>query len=101
MLRKKAKSLSELIGGTESPLGSLAQEARRRSELGDYLRKQLPPELAEGLVHCNFQTDDTLILVASRPEWAARLRFEADRVKELCAEYGSPVARIKVRVATD
>jgi hypothetical protein len=101
MLRKKPKSLSELIGGVDSALGSLAQEARRRSDLGDFLRKQLPPDLAEGLVYCNFQADDTLVLIASRPEWAARLRFEADRVKELCREYGNPVERIKVRVATN
>jgi hypothetical protein len=101
MLRKKAKSLSELIEGADSTLGHLAQEAKRRTDIGDYLRNRLPAELAEGLIYCNFQADDTLILIASRPEWAARLRFEAERVKELCREYGSPVVHVKVRVATN
>lgn len=99
MLKNKPKSLSELIRSSDSPLGSLADEARRRTDLSDYLRKSLPPDIAEGLVHCNFQPDNTLILLARGPEWAARLRFEAPRISELCRSNGTPVEHIKVRVA--
>lgn len=101
MLRKKAKSLSDLIRASDSPLGHLAEEARRRTDLGTVLRKGLPPEVAAGLLHCNIRTDDTVVLIASSPEWAARLRFEAERVRELCRENGTPVERIVVRVTTD
>ncbi|MDP6437256.1 MAG: DciA family protein [Gammaproteobacteria bacterium] len=91
--------MSELIRTADSPLRNLAEEARRRSDLGDYLRRSLPPEVSRGLVHCNFQPDNTLILLASSPEWAARLRFEAERVRELCRKNGTPVEHVKVRVA--
>ncbi len=101
MLRNKPKSLSELIRASDSPLGGLAEEARRRSDLGDYLRNGLPPDVAVGLVHCNFQPDNTLILLVRSPEWAARLRFVGERIRELCRKNGTPVDHIKVRVAAE
>ncbi len=101
MLRSKPKSLSELISRADTPLSQLAQEARRRTDLSDFLRKKLPPELAAGLTHCNFHADGTLMLLASSPERAARLRFEAEQVRQLCMEHGTNVTQIKVRVSID
>jgi len=39
-----------------------------------------------------------LIVLAANPEWASRLRFEADRIKQICADHGTQVSSIRVRV---
>ena len=99
MSKKSSKSLSDLLGGPESPIGQLAGEARRRSELSDHLRKALPADLAGGLMHCNFDSDGGLILLAASPEWAARLRFESQLVIDLCRTQGLEINQVRVRVA--
>ena len=101
MLRKKPKSLSELISGSDSPLGHLADEARRRTDLGAALRKGLPAELATGLLHCNIRPDNTVVVIASSPEWASRLRFEKELFIRLCADHGTLVTAVKIRVGSN
>ena len=99
MSKDKAKSLSDLIGASHSPLGHLAESASRRSELSQYLRTRLDPDLAGGFLHCNIHDDETLVVVASSPEWASRLRFSTKELLALCQEFGEPAARVKVKVA--
>ena len=98
MSKDAPKSLSELITQKSGALGDLASQAQLREDLGSYLRTQLPPELAAGFRHCNL-TADTLVVIASTPEWASRLRFEAGRFAELCAAQGIRVTQVKFRVA--
>ena len=99
MSKTTPKSLSELIAAKTGALSGLADQARLREDLSDYLRKSLPPELAEGFVHCNLGERNTLVIVASTPAWASRLRFESNRFIELCAAQGTPVMTVKIRVA--
>ncbi len=98
MLKNQAKSLSELIGNKDSPLRDLAFEARRREQLSDYLRKHLPASLVDGFLHCNLKDEATLVVLTVSPEWASRLRFEADQFIRLCAEQGTKITAVKVRV---
>ena len=100
MLKKKPKSLSELLAGQDSPLGNLASKALLRENLGNHLRKQLPPALTAGFLHCNLRDDTTLIVITTSPEWASRLRFEKELFIRLCAEYGTTVTSVKVRVGS-
>ena len=100
MLKSNAKSLSELIGGKGSPLRDLAYEAQRREQLSDHLRKHLSASLVDGFLHCNLKDETTLIVIAVSPEWASRLRFEADQFIRLCAQQGTKITAVKVRVAT-
>ena len=100
MLKKKAKSLSELIAGQNSPLGNLASEARRRESLDSHLRKHLPAALSAGFLHCNLRDEGTLVVITSSPEWASRLRFEKELFIRLCTEHGTPVTSVKVRVGS-
>ena len=100
MLKGKPKSLSELIGSQNSPLGNLASEARLRESLSDHLRKHLPADLSAGLLHCNLRDETTLIVIASSPEWASRLRFEKELFIRLCADHGTQVTDVKVRVGS-
>ena len=100
MLKKQAKSLAELIGSDGSGFAQLADAARLRADLGDYLRNNLDPELSGGVVHCNIRDDDTLTVTAASPEWAARLRFEGQKIIGLCRKRGMTVRNIKVRVGS-
>jgi hypothetical protein len=100
MLKKKPKSLSELIAGQDSPLGDLASKALLREELGNYLRKHLPTALAAGFLHCNLRDDATLIVITTSPEWASRLRFEKELFIRLCAAHGTSITNVKVRVGS-
>jgi hypothetical protein len=99
MSKRKAKSLSELIGGKSSPLGNLASNALLRETLGDYLRNHLPADLADGFLHCNLQDETTLIVIATSPEWASRLRFENNHFIRLCAAQGTKIDSVKVKVS--
>ena len=99
MSGKEPKSLSGLITDSHSGVGRLAREAAERVALGDRLRTALDPELGLHLSGCNLRDDGTLVLLASGPEWAARLRFESDRLLKICREHNPRAARVRVRIA--
>ena len=100
MSKGKPKSLSEIIGSQNSPLGNLASEARLRESLSDHLRKHLPADLSSGLLHCNLRDAGILVVIASSPEWASRLRFEKELFIRLCADHGTQVTDVKIRVGS-
>ena len=98
MAKSKPKSLSELIGSKDSGLGRLAAEARKRADLGDFLRDRLDPQIAGGIAHCNVRDDGTLVIIAVNSEWAARLRYESTQLIALARENGAKVSACKIRV---
>ena len=69
------------------------------TELSQHLRVHLDSELAAGFLHCNMHADETLVVVASSPEWAARLRFASSELLTLSREFGMPATRVKVKVS--
>lgn len=91
--------MSKLLASPEGTLGNLAREARLREDLSEYLRKHLPPSLRDGFLHCNLREKDQLVVLASSPEWASRLRFETALISRLCAEHGTRISSVKLRVA--
>ncbi len=99
MSTDKAKSLSQLIGAPHSGLQDLDAKARLRSSLGDHLRSRLGEPLGDAISHCNIRDDGTLVIVASSPEWAARLRFEQQQLLGLARDFGATAHTVKVRVA--
>lgn len=101
MLKRKPKSLAELTGLADTQLGKLAEAARQRVDLSDYLRNRLDDSMAAGFVHCNIRDDATLVVIAANPEWAARLRFEAQSFIELCRERDINIETVRVRVSAD
>lgn len=100
MLNKQAKSLAELIGSSDTGFANLAGAARLRANLSDYLRNNIDKSLTGGFVHCNIRDGNTLIIIASSPEWASRLRFEAQQFIDLCRKQEVLVETVKVRVST-
>jgi hypothetical protein len=83
-----------------SPLGALARAARSRLDLADGVRARLAPDLAAAVSACNLRPDGTLVVTAVSPEWAARLRFEADGILAGCRPDWPAASRVRVRVGT-
>jgi hypothetical protein len=92
--------LGELLAGN-SALGALAKAASSRLDLADTVRQQLPADLAAAITACNLRPDGTLMVTAASPEWASRLRFEADGILAGCRPLWPAAARVKFRVGTD
>ena len=98
--RSGPRALGELIKA-DSGLGALARAASSRLDLADCVRKQVAEELAAAIVSCNLRPDGTLVVTATSPEWAARLRFEADGILSGCRGDWPAAARVRFRVGTD
>jgi len=101
MSKSKPKSLSELISLSDSRLSKLAQEARSRLELADYIRAGMPADLSAEMISCNLDADNALVVRVSNPAWAARLRFESERLLVLCRERHPKTRSVKVKVSHD
>jgi hypothetical protein len=83
-----------------NPLGALARAAESRLALTEEIRRQLPPDLAGGVDACNLRPDGTLVVTATSPDWAARLRFEAEGMLASCRAGWPAATRVRVRVGT-
>ena len=92
------KSLSQLLAAKGGTMQRLADEASQRVALTDHLRSSIDPEIGAHLAGANLRDDGTLIVLASSPEWAARLRFESDNLLSKCREFHPAAARVRVRV---
>jgi hypothetical protein len=99
MSRNKSKSLSELLSSPESKIGQLAALAQAKVGLTDHIRKGLEAGLAAELVHCAVEDDGTLVVRATSPEWANRLRFESEKLLALGRQQHPEATQVKVRVA--
>ena len=99
MLNKEPKPLSELVQKAGSPVQKLAAEAHRRISLTDQLRARLPESLSHGVLACNIRSDGTLVVLASSPEWASRLRFESAQLLTIGRTLEPQLQRVRLRVA--
>jgi hypothetical protein len=90
------KTLKGLLG--ESPrLARLAQSAARLAALTASVREALPPEIRPHLTAASVR-DETLVLTADSPAWAARLRFHGREIGTfLAAGQGIRTTRVVVR----
>ena len=93
------KSLADIISVTQSSFGRLAAEARDRLGLTDHIRAGLPVDLAEQMISCNVDSVGLLIVRTTGPEWAARFRFESDRILTVCRQQRPETKSVKIRVA--
>ena len=101
MSQKTPKSLAEQMFRPGSSLEALARRAGAAGDLTDRLRRRLPAELAAGLRSASVRDDGTLVLMTVSPAWAARLRFEGERLLSLCAGEQPAPTRLKVRVGSE
>jgi hypothetical protein len=98
MSHNRPKSLSELVLRPGSPAQVLAERAAEAQDLAATLRQVLPPELAAVLRSASLAGDGTLVVTATSPAWASRLRFESDKLLAAGRALHPAVERLKVRV---
>ena len=95
-----AKRLENLLNpSTGEGLGDIVRHARDMGRLVHILREALPGEDAEGILAANIRHDGELVVLASTPAWAAKLRFETDKLVEAAQLAGNEVISCRVRVS--
>ena len=94
---KSLENLLNLNGGGE--LGDIVRHARDMGELVSLLQASVSEEEARSIVAANIRGDCELVVLASSPAWAAKLRFEADTLIAAACQGGANVTSCKVRVS--
>ena len=100
MSSKSPKSLSELIFRPGSALNDLAQQAAAAADLATALRAVLAPNAAAELRSAALREDGTLVVMTGSSAWAARLRFESERLLGRCREIHPATKQLEVRVSS-
>jgi len=96
------KRLEDLLNANaDRGLGEIVGRARELDDLVDALKRIFPEQHANGIRAANIREDGELVVLAASPAWAARLRFEADRLVSAARETGATVTGCKVRVSRD
>ncbi len=78
----------------------MVQRAQSMAALADRLAAALPDELKPGIRAANIRECE-LVVIADSPAWAARLRFEAEKLLTAARDAGDTVTTISVRVSHD
>ena len=95
-----AKRLDNLLNpGSGEGLSQIVRHARDMGRLVGALRDALPGDQAEGILAANIREDGELVVLASTPAWAARLRFETDLLLEAARRIDGDVSGCRVRVS--
>jgi len=94
------KRLENLLNpNNDGGLGDIIRHAQDMGELGQSLQPQLPEESAANIIAANVRDDGELVVLASSPAWAAKLRFEADVLMAAARRSGAEVSSCRVRVS--
>jgi hypothetical protein len=93
------KSLENLLEHGESgELGNLVKRAREMDSLVHALQQALGGDEGASISAANMRDDGTLVVLVSSPAWAARLRFEHDRLLAAARAAGAAPSACKIRV---
>ena len=94
------KKLENLLKTDQnSDLDRLIQRAQDMDSLTTALRAGIESNLADNLIAANIQDGGQLAIICSSSPWAARLRFESDRLLELAAGAGVAAKTCVVKVS--
>ncbi len=96
------KRLQNLLNPSENGgLGEIIRHAQDMGELVHILQKSLPDDVAASIIAANIRDGGELVVLASSPAWAAKLRFEADALIDAARRAGAQVSKCTVRVSRD
>ncbi len=96
------KRLKNLLNPNDNGgLGEIVRHARDMDELVAALQQALAGNETGGILAANVRADGELVVLARTPAWAAKLRFEADRLVAAARATGAEVKSCKVRVNRD
>lgn len=91
--------LNDLLNsGNTDTLGKIIQRAQDLDDLTTQLRGELEPDTALALLAANVRDDGELVVVASSSAWAAKLRFEGEKLMQTARDGGASVTSFRVRV---
>ena len=94
------KSLENLLNPNDNGgLGEIVRHARDMGELVGQLQRDLPDEVGPQILAANIRDGGELVVLASSPAWAAKLRFEADALLDAARATGAAVETCTVRVS--
>ena len=95
-----ADELKNLLNpSNDGDLGRIVRRAREMGELTDVLARALPADDAAGVAAANLRDDGELVIIATTPAWAARLRYETDALLEAARSVGLNAHTCRVRVS--
>lgn len=93
--------LDKLLESSSSDtLGKIIQRARDLDDLTTLLRAELDPDTGLSLLAANVRNDGELVVVASSSAWAAKLRFEGEKLMQAARSVGAPVTSFRIRVSS-
>jgi len=94
------KSLENLLKPNEDGgLGEIISHAQQMGELVQRLQLSLPSDMAGSIRAANIRDDGELVILASSPAWAAKLRFEKELLIAGARGSGTNVTSCSVRVS--
>jgi len=88
-----------LKAGASGTLSKIIQRAQNMDELTTALRAALPTDAGQSLLAANLRENGELVLICTSSAWAARLRFESDKLMEVARRAGLMVNSCRVSVS--
>jgi len=79
-------------------LGDIIRHARDMGDLVHKLQQALPDDMTTSIHSANIRDNGELVVLVSTPAWAAKLRFEANRLMATARTTGADVTSCVVRV---
>ena len=93
------KRLENLLNpNDDGELGDIIRHAQDMGELIQILQEVLPAESKGSISAANIRGNGELVILASSPAWAAKLRFDADCLMQAARDSGAEVSTCKIRV---
>jgi hypothetical protein len=97
-----AISLENLLrSGNSDSLDELVKKAQNMGELTHILQSVLETDLAQSLKAANIREDGELVVICESSAWAAKLRFEADKLLHAARAAGLNVSACRVCITRD
>ena len=87
-----------LKSGTGDKLDRLVEHSQNMGNLAQLLRASLPPDVAGHLLAANLKEPGELVLICSSSSWAARLRYESEKLLKAARKTGIQADRCSIKV---
>ena len=96
------KRLENLLNpNADGDLGDIIRHAQDMGELVQILQQSLSGDSQGSISAANIRENGELVILASSPAWAAKLRFDAACLMAAARDTGAEVTSCKVRVSRD
>lgn len=97
MAKNELKNL--ITSCSDGELGDIVRRAREMGELTRALCAELPADYAGAIVAANLRDNGDLVVIATSPAWASRLRYETDTLLAAARDTGVRPAACRIRVS--